>query len=269
MLREGGDGTAREVDILISHVFIGTKINIAIECRGRGRVQDIEWIDNLAGKYKRLNINQVIAVSPTQFTAGAREKAAEERIELLTVEDASKVDWASRLAKEAFSVGTHRNILLNVSMWSSEGNEITLTTIDPDTNIVTHKDRRSELLYPYLVNTFMQKLRAAVEDQIFEMIKTDLSKFFREPHPRYCELTWENAGEIQSTEGDPPIPFAKIIFGIGTTFQTATAPVTHKVLKDWMLSEFKTLPVANQILTFRFITSRDGVVIHYGLSGGN
>ncbi len=157
MLREGGDGTAREVDILISHVFLGTKINIAIECRGRGRAQDIEWIDGLAGKFKRLNINKVIAVSPTQFTAGAREKAAEERIELLTVEDASKVDWASRLAKEAFSVGTHQNTLLNVSMWSPEGNRIALTTVDLDTNRVTHKDQRSELLYPYLVNTFMQK----------------------------------------------------------------------------------------------------------------
>jgi hypothetical protein len=113
----------------------------------------------------------------------------------------------------------------------------------------------------------LQNMSTNVEKQIFDMIKVDLAKFFREPHPQYCELTWEKSGEIKSLEGDAPIAFAKVIFGIGTIFQTATAPVTNKVLKDWMLSEFKTLRVGDQNLSFRYITSRDGAVVHYGLLG--
>ena len=90
-------GTAREVDILIEHVVADARIVVAVECRDHARVSDIEWIDQLIGKYRDLDVNKVIAVASRGFSAAATEKAAGARIDCRSLEAALDSDWPAEL----------------------------------------------------------------------------------------------------------------------------------------------------------------------------
>ena len=67
-LREDGTGQPREVDVLVEHNIAGHDISIAVECRDYTRDQNLEWIDNLIGKYSRLKVSHVVAVSSSPFS---------------------------------------------------------------------------------------------------------------------------------------------------------------------------------------------------------
>ena len=103
-LLEDGSTKKREIDILIEHKVSGIELKIAIECRDRSRDETVEWIDSLIGKYSRLKVNKVVAVSSTGFSNEAERKAAAHGIDTITAEEATKVDWAARIAAELFTV---------------------------------------------------------------------------------------------------------------------------------------------------------------------
>lgn len=90
-------GTQREVDILIEHVVADTRIAVAVECRDRARVSDIEWVDQLIGKYRDLDVHKVIAVASFGFSPAATAKAAAARIDCRSLEDALDSDWPAEL----------------------------------------------------------------------------------------------------------------------------------------------------------------------------
>lgn len=98
-LLERGSSTTREVDILITHQIAGVRIRMAVECRGRKDKDDIEWIDGLIGKYRDLDIDKVIAVSKSGFTAAAQEKASVNRIEIRKLETAEETDWPAEFMR--------------------------------------------------------------------------------------------------------------------------------------------------------------------------
>jgi hypothetical protein len=131
-LLEDGSTTKREIDILIEHKISGIELKIAIECRDRSRDETVEWIDLLIGKYSRLKVNKVVAVSSAGFSNEAERKAAAHGIDTITAEEATKVDWAAMIAAQIFTVMTHSNMLLWIGAFSNDGAEISSSKIDPD-----------------------------------------------------------------------------------------------------------------------------------------
>jgi hypothetical protein len=98
MLKEIGVTDPREVDIHVKKNILGREIKFAVECRKHGRKDDIGWMDSLVGKYvgMRDKVDEVIAVSGSGFTVGAKEKAAQYNIKLLTLTQANKIDWKNK-----------------------------------------------------------------------------------------------------------------------------------------------------------------------------
>lgn len=63
-----------------------------VECRDRRRPADVEWIDQLIGKYQKL-AGKVVAVSSAGFTGTAREKASALGIDTMTIDEATDTNW--------------------------------------------------------------------------------------------------------------------------------------------------------------------------------
>jgi hypothetical protein len=87
-------GKGREVDVLIEGRVNKHEISIAVECRDYKGRQDVEWIDDLVGKYKNLPVDQIVAVSSSGFTKEAIKRGSFEGIKLLSFVDALSADWA-------------------------------------------------------------------------------------------------------------------------------------------------------------------------------
>lgn len=83
----------REVDIVIETEVGGHSIIISIECQGRGRIADIEWVEQMQSKHKSLPTNKLILVSKSGFTEAARTKAKSNDIETMTMGQATRADW--------------------------------------------------------------------------------------------------------------------------------------------------------------------------------
>jgi Restriction endonuclease len=98
-LKERSNNVEREVDILLEQNIFGMAMRIAIECRGRSRKDDIEWIDSLIGKFQNLDVHKVIAVSKSGFSKGAIKKAADSNIETRTLKQALDTDWSAEFVK--------------------------------------------------------------------------------------------------------------------------------------------------------------------------
>lgn len=90
---------AREVDVLIEKNIDGEAVRIAIECRDRASIDDIQWVDCLIGKYQNLDVHKVIAVSNSGYSSAAQLKAKANGIKLMTLQEAMKVDFSSEFTK--------------------------------------------------------------------------------------------------------------------------------------------------------------------------
>lgn len=84
----------REVDILISVSTASYQMNICIEVVSWGRVADTPWIEKMMAKHADLPTDKLVLVSESGFSKPATIKAAHNRIETLTIEDASNADWS-------------------------------------------------------------------------------------------------------------------------------------------------------------------------------
>ena len=66
----------REVDVLVEYTDAkGLPRKICIECRDRGKPQDVMWIEQLQQKREDLGLDYIIATTTSSFTAGAIRKA--------------------------------------------------------------------------------------------------------------------------------------------------------------------------------------------------
>lgn len=69
--------TKREIDILIEYDDQnGIKRKCAVECRDRAATQDVTWIEQLATKKNDLELDFIVAITPTAFSKAAINKAA-------------------------------------------------------------------------------------------------------------------------------------------------------------------------------------------------
>ena len=85
-------GAVRELDILVKNLSNPSK-NIIIECRDHKRKQNVQWIDELDGKGKRLGFKHIIAVSSSGFTKPASEEAKARDIQTMHLCEAEETDW--------------------------------------------------------------------------------------------------------------------------------------------------------------------------------
>jgi len=264
-------GTEREVDILIEQKVAGAHIRIAIECRDRSRRETIEWIDSFAGKYRNNEVNKKIAVSSSGFSDAARHKALANNIDLLTVEEAAKVDWAARIAAEFFTIMTHNNMLLCVGAFSADGVEVASSNIDPDNpqiipGNITHKDTVSEKLFPLLYSYFVQYVREKADQAIIGLIGKDWQRFFTDPTPRYCEMQVNKVGAEINLDGNI-IRIDRLVFGCGTKFQFTRADVDNRVLGDVaMLSRFTLGKIAEREFRVNMVTDRERGIVSVEVS---
>lgn len=84
IIRDFDTGTGREVDILVKS---RENESVAIECRDWKHPVDIQWIDQLIGKYgNNSEIKRVVAVSASGFTKAALSKANKRGIATLSPE---------------------------------------------------------------------------------------------------------------------------------------------------------------------------------------
>ena len=92
LVRNKKTGAIRELDIRIAHRQ-NPQNAILVECRSHKRKQDVQWIDELDGKAKRLGFSKVIAISSSGFTKPALAEAADRGIEALRLKEAEERDW--------------------------------------------------------------------------------------------------------------------------------------------------------------------------------
>jgi len=88
-IRDATSGQIREVDATIRFKIGTVPVLILIECRKRGRAQDVRWIEELATKRDSLLADKVIAVSAAAFSKPACRAAQHRRIELRTLAEVS------------------------------------------------------------------------------------------------------------------------------------------------------------------------------------
>lgn len=75
-------GNPREIDVLIRVPVGSVQLHIAFECRDRGRVEDVRWIEELIGKRNSVDVHKLVAVSSNGFTKASISKAKAHGIEL-------------------------------------------------------------------------------------------------------------------------------------------------------------------------------------------
>ncbi|MGA2705390.1 MAG: restriction endonuclease [Isosphaeraceae bacterium] len=104
MVPSPNSGAMREIDILIETSVGPYAMKIAVEAKDEGRRLDATKMEAIIGKYRGrggLLVNKVVVVAHRGFTEEATNRARDEDIELLTLDEAKLCNWCrSTLPKE-------------------------------------------------------------------------------------------------------------------------------------------------------------------------
>lgn len=98
-LKDQATGDQREVDVVVESETDGHNWLTSIECRDRGRVADVSWVEAMLGKHRDLPTDDLILVSHNGFTPQALRKAAHYHIRALGLMDAVNADWTQIVGK--------------------------------------------------------------------------------------------------------------------------------------------------------------------------
>jgi hypothetical protein len=79
--------TRREVDVSLRSRVGSVDVLVIIECRDRGKSQDVTWIEQLASKREDVGADKAVAVSATGFSPGARNLARPKQVVLRSLEE--------------------------------------------------------------------------------------------------------------------------------------------------------------------------------------
>jgi hypothetical protein len=93
-------GTLREIDILIETSVGPYAMKIAVEAKDEGRKMDATKMETIIGKYRgrgSLLVNKVVVVSHRGFTEEATNRARDEDIDLLTLDESQICDWCKNV----------------------------------------------------------------------------------------------------------------------------------------------------------------------------
>jgi len=95
----------REVDIVIEAQISDYPMIIGIECQGRGRVANIEWVEQMIQKHRSLPTDKLILVSRSDFTPAARNKAKNNKVETMSWKQAIQADWYGMVGLSTVKLG--------------------------------------------------------------------------------------------------------------------------------------------------------------------
>lgn len=98
MLRDPRDGKSREVDVVVEFAQHGAPFVLAIECRDTSRKLTVEHVEQLTKKHEARS-DKLIIVSRRGFAKSAAELASLNRVEAVTLEAATEVDWTAYVEK--------------------------------------------------------------------------------------------------------------------------------------------------------------------------
>ncbi len=102
----------REIDVSLRAKDDPDRILLMIECRDRQDVQDVAWIDGIIGKRDDVGAERAVVVSPSGFSAGARNMARVRGIDLRTFEEvdpSTLADWLTIRSVSARSYNLRYN----------------------------------------------------------------------------------------------------------------------------------------------------------------
>ena len=88
-------GAKREADIIIETTAGIHPLVIGIECIDHNIPGTVPWIEEIFAKHQDLLVNKSIAVSRSGFAKTALKKAKSLKIETLTLDEASELDWVA------------------------------------------------------------------------------------------------------------------------------------------------------------------------------
>lgn len=127
------DGIAEaEFDVIVQGIIGSSEVRWLIECRDRPSQgpAPASWIEQLIGRRQRFNVDKVIAVSTTGFSAPAQRLAEQHRIPLRTVrhiEDAADELFVQRIRCCLFDI----RIVGECRFWKTDGSG-TINVPEPD-----------------------------------------------------------------------------------------------------------------------------------------
>ena len=243
---------------MLSITLPGHKIQIAIECRARGRAETIEWIDSLIGKYSRINVNRVVAIAQTQFAPAAKEKARQHGIELITINEALTADWRANI--EQWRGMTHSFTLMRITALDPNNTVITNSEITPDGQTATHRDELSEQFYPVAKQFFMERLSAQVGAMFETKIAERWQYYVDDTTPRWAERVVNKPG---ITRYGRDMGIERLVFGVGTFFHVGS-PGAHFALSQYAISDIK-IQMMDRDAGFHIITDREGRFMSIGM----
>lgn len=121
-------GQPRQIDVSIRR---GNSLTI-VECRLHRRPQDVNWIEELAGRRLSFRADAVIAVSASGFTIGARRKASAIGVVLRQLEELSDDEIQNWGRQVGVQLTTCRFLECSFSALLTErpSNEVALSTAD-------------------------------------------------------------------------------------------------------------------------------------------
>jgi hypothetical protein len=216
------------------------------------------WIDSLIGKYSRLKVNQIVAVSSSPFSDSAKTKAAEHNIEAITVNEALTSDWINRI--QQWKGMTHSFTLMRIITLDANDKEITYSEITADGSKATHRDEVSEYMHNALKPFFMERLSANVGKALEAKIAERWQHYIDDPTPRWMEII---ITKPCITRHGKDMRIEKLVFGIGTFFHIGR-PSDHFAIKQHALSQIK-FPTFKGDATFSIITDPQGNVLSFGV----
>jgi hypothetical protein len=167
-----GDGV-REVDILIEDDIAGETVRMAVECRDQERKASVEWIDQIIGKYRDLDVQKIIAVSRSGFSAQAEAKAAANNIETRTLEEALETNWPKEFVKIGIAKVTYRPSLREVRV---ETDPILRDVAEVSGEVTDEQENTLCTLYELAMHAFRSEVQVRVREHVsgklLELFKT-------------------------------------------------------------------------------------------------
>lgn len=127
LLKDARTGDDREVDIVIETTSGIHPLRIGIEVIDRKRPADGPWMEGIAKKHEDLPIDKSIAVSRSGFYRPALIKAEAYKIDALTVNEVTELDWKAKIDSipsvrlESFLLPylTNATIIFGEASWKS------------------------------------------------------------------------------------------------------------------------------------------------------
>ena len=93
LLKDRLTGKEAEVDIVVETTASGYPLILSVECIDRSRPATVEWVDQMWGKHEHLPTDKLVLISSAGFSKAASERARARGIDVLSLKEASCVDW--------------------------------------------------------------------------------------------------------------------------------------------------------------------------------